>query len=1167
MLLSRLAPIVVSVMTVATTAVAQSPAPPRAGPDELAGRVVDKSGAGVADVQVWAMDGPWRTPETVAKATTDAQGRFVVPWAGKQRRQPGPQDFSLFARSRDTRVGWWRSGRRIMPDGKAEIELYTVGDVRGRLTDQNGRPIAGVEVAPVFLYRTRGDAIWLSPEPSELLRTTTAADGSFTIKGIPQGAHLSATIAAPAFGSPTASWDTSQEVSIALDSRLGRIQGRLRPPEDRGLSRQLALGLRRAPRGENAPPHPFELTYFKGTSTDKDGAFAFEGLPPGRYVVDASFDQDGLIAAKEETEIEVGPGAVAKLEIPLRHLPMITGRVIDARTGKGIAAVKLQSLLRQEGRNANWVVGEATTDAEGRYKIPARPGSLSIHLTQVPKTHLGLDYGEYPRLDVKADQPWPDLKLSPATALDGLVVNEAGRPVSGAEVYLLEMDRRGNGLRGEPISTGPDGTFHLDQLAPDDLLSLWARAGDATSDGAVVVRPKQVKDKVTLTVDPRYTVRLRGLATDNAGQRIVGASVMLRWGRTYPEGTNGNPPATLNGPLAFATTGDNGWFIFRGLWPGPEYGVIIQAKGHNNGETSGATGKAGETIDLGKVVLINMTGQLAGRVVGSDGQPIAGAAVFNHGDGPEPVATSTDPQGQFRLERMFPGTKYAFVRKEGYRFTGVKADDGANDLTITLLKTGEPPPAWKPGKGATYDEQRAFARRVLIRIWEKYNGDADNNGAYQCIEHMAEIDPELAMQWSAEKGHRYDDSVRHAEARNLADTDPAGALALLNQKPNTESQSVLQTLADRFAATDPKKALSFAEEAAVQSRGLNQPDRTLAMARAGAILVNLGRSDAGRKLIDDAARDAGQLPTARWAGNCRAMTARILAPYDVEQALRIIEPFKAENPDWWQANRAGIAVAIARTDTRRAIALVDTISDRGFEHQRTRSAIAYEIGRDRPDEAVRIIERIKRDRYAAQWQAGAFGWLAVAVAPRDRARAVALIDRALALMIDHHDWSDSGSNMAVAARVAACAQRAGYPDMESAMLRVMAARPSEGRHAIGGQAGLVEGMATAAVYVALVDPGAARTILEPLESLSALDPDTVRQAREPWLVAWALVDFQKAQAIFETQLAALDREKEVRFWGTGIFPMVELLIAPPNRREAVLAQRSGGGYWRPEGKH
>ena len=60
---------------------------------------------------------------------------------------------------------------------------------------------------------------------------------------------------------------------------------------------------------------------------------------------------------------------------------------------------------------------------------------------------------------------------------------------------------------------------------------------------------------------------------------------------------------------------------------------------------------------------------------------------------------------------------------------------------------------------------------------------------------MAEIDPDLAMRWSAEKGRRYDDDVRFAEARKLAETDAEGALALLNQKPDSASQRALQELA------------------------------------------------------------------------------------------------------------------------------------------------------------------------------------------------------------------------------------------------------------------------------------------------------------------------------------------------------------------------------------
>jgi hypothetical protein len=454
----------------------------------------------------------------------------------------------------------------------------------------------------------------------------------------------------------------------------------------------------------------------------------------------------------------------------------------------------------------------------------------------------------------------------------------------------------------------------------------------------------------------------------------------------------------------------------------------------------------------------------------------------------------------------------------------------------------------------------------LVRIWEKYGADADKNGAFQCIWCMAEIDPDLALRWSAAKGHRYDDRVRQTEARNEADSDPAGALALLNQRPGAESQSVLQELADRYAESDPPKALRFAEEAAVQARGLNQPDRSLAMAKAGAALVKLGRGNVGSKLIDEAGRDAGQLALVQWAANCRAQVAQIVAIRDMDGALSIIDPFQAQQPDRWQALRARIAAAGATTDTKRALALVDSASRRGSDRELARTAIAYQIGRDRPDEAIRIIEGIDRDRGAAAWQAGAFGWLAVALAPRDRTRAFGLIDRALTLLIDVRDWMGPDDEMAVAARVVGCARRIGYPDMEGALMRVLAARPAESANASIDRGRHLQRLLEAAVPLALLDPAAARSVLEHVEARSGFDPVTLWNTREPWLIAWGLVDLKKAQPILEAQLAILDREKnkEVRLWGTGIFQMVELLIAPSERRESVLRRRSAGGYWRPE---
>lgn len=89
----------------------------------------------------------------------------------------------------------------------------------------------------------------------------------------------------------------------------------------------------------------------------------------------------------------------------------------------------------------------------------------------------------------------------------------------GAEVHMLD----GGPLRqDEVIRTGQGGTFHLDRLDPDAPLSLSARTTLATSDGPLTVRPADVKEKLTLTIDPRFACQIRGVATDPNGNRIPG---------------------------------------------------------------------------------------------------------------------------------------------------------------------------------------------------------------------------------------------------------------------------------------------------------------------------------------------------------------------------------------------------------------------------------------------------------------------------------------------------------------------------------------------------------------------------------------------------------------------------------------------------------------------
>jgi RNA polymerase sigma factor (sigma-70 family) len=392
--------------------------PPRAAADDMAGRVIDKAGTAVASVQVWAIGGNRIEPVKVATATTNREGRYVLPgaWAHPATKAFGDERLWLFARAGDGRVGWLANyGREVLVSQGGEIELQPVSDVRGRVTDQDGRPIGGAAIAAEEFWKPTeqgfSELMSLISETAAPYRTTTAADGSFALKGIPQGSLVEAKITTRGREPAWISWNTTQPAVITLDHRLGRITGRLRPTDGRGFAGPMRVYVRLdGPRGRSASG-PLSLRYDSGMEASRDGSFQFDGLPPGRYEVGASAGESALFVAKAVGGIEVAPNGVATVEVPLERLVTIAGRVIDAQSGKGVPDIRV-ACYHVEG-NGLEEMRIARTDFDGRYSVLAQPGT--VHIEAGGQSYLGPIPEEYPNLEVKADRTVPDLKLSRAT--------------------------------------------------------------------------------------------------------------------------------------------------------------------------------------------------------------------------------------------------------------------------------------------------------------------------------------------------------------------------------------------------------------------------------------------------------------------------------------------------------------------------------------------------------------------------------------------------------------------------------------------------------------------------------------------------------------------------------------------------------------------------------
>ena len=142
---------------------------------------------------------------------------------------------------------------------------------------------------------------------------------------------------------------------------------------------------------------------------------------------------------------------------------------------------------------------------------------------------------------------------------------------------------------------------------------------------------------------------------------------------------------------------------------------------------------------------------------------------------------------------------------------------------------------------------------------------------------------------------------------------------------------------------------------------------------------------------------------------------------------------------------------------------------------RARVRLAYRIAATRPAEAIRLVENIPADNGREDLtKAGAFGWLATVIAAKDPKLAHVLIDRAFAIYLHPAEqvrhfggwWVPQSAFSAYQARAA------GYPDMESAIYRVLAARPTT--KDTWSPVAVHESTVGMALFLALVDRSVAR---------------------------------------------------------------------------------------------
>lgn len=404
------------------------------------GTVKDKAGAPVAGANVSVVAQGhvfWRARR---QAFTDASGQFSI--AGLARR---PVDV----------VAWHESGASTITQvdlaAKAENEVALVLDVTGTLVgsvvDKAGKPIAEAQVIaePEWTGSTTQRAEWGIRGIQEAVADQA---GAFTFAGLPDGtyrvraARPGAAEAALALtpGVVAKPGAAAIKVVVAADGRaIGKVELQGKAP----AAFALTLG--------QTNPVPFAT---------KDGSFA---LPAAGGTFPLTVSGPGFVELTKTVTIEEGKDTdVGTITVTAGR--SISGRVLDANgTPIAKATVAAGDLLTGGGaelyiKDESINAQDTETDEHGRFVMQGfGQGPVTI---VAGKGELGRSASL--RVPAGTDSVTVDLVLAPTTKLEG-TVTKSGAPLADTVIIANPIGALASNFF---VTTGPDGAFTLDTLAP-----------------------------------------------------------------------------------------------------------------------------------------------------------------------------------------------------------------------------------------------------------------------------------------------------------------------------------------------------------------------------------------------------------------------------------------------------------------------------------------------------------------------------------------------------------------------------------------------------------------------------------------------------------------------------------------------------------------------------
>lgn len=476
--------------------------------------------------------------------------------------------------------------------------------------------------------------------------------------------------------------------------------------------------------------------------------------------------------------------------------------VVDKNTGKPIPNVEVKVSLSGKGISDEQKKQQLSTDARGSCTLVfpvALPEYARLNIKAEGYIPIYASWSN--RENAREPDPIPESFVFPlerGTSIGGVVKNEQGQPVEGAEVHLMLGGSEGRiryNLRDSIATTGAQGKWRSDTVPMkiDDLWMNLKHPDYVTTDvwNTIPVPPeKNLRDFSSVMV-LKSGVTLSGVVQDTQGNPVHNALVQLGDSGYSSESTR---------------TDKQGHFTFKNCDEGALH-VSVQAQGKSPQARRVLPKEIGKPLEF----LHEPGNSIRIRVVDSGGAALPGVYVIPETyrgyrsilkiDPSKPRARAkTDETGLLVWDSAPPDTiAYAFFKEAYARLDEVQLVADGKEHTVTLPRpihvvgtvvdkeTGEPIPKfcvvptldWLTGKPPFIERSHAFQAEAGRYEWETGRTDTGHyvrveaKGYVPAMSKMLRVgeNEQVTINFELEKGRNIEGMIRGIEGEPLEDTD------------------------------------------------------------------------------------------------------------------------------------------------------------------------------------------------------------------------------------------------------------------------------------------------------------------------------------------------------------------------------------------------------------